>query len=294
LINDLMITLAPKVNPNKVVSVVEKLGHLPLIKKYLTSVQETNSKAVNEALNAMFIEEDDYEALQDSISRFDNYDALKLAKQVEKHELIEFRRIAATIYKKNNRFEQSVELSKKDGLYQDAITTVAESGNKEVAESLLSHFLENNNPHCFAATLYTCYDLVRPDVVLELAWRFKALDFIFPYLVQFLREYTTKVDTLASKPKKEEKEAFQTGPVDLPTQAFLQTNPLGTNPQIGVPIGVVNPLGNPQILNSTGHIGLSPLGMAPLAYQPGLGTNPPVNFPPNVPQTEFGSFVGFQ
>lgn len=38
--------------------------------------------------------------------------------RLEKHELIEFRRIAAYLYKGNNRWRQSVELCKKDLLYK--------------------------------------------------------------------------------------------------------------------------------------------------------------------------------
>jgi hypothetical protein len=39
-------------------------------------------------------------------------------------------------------------------------------------------------PECFAAALYTCYDLLRPDSVLELAWRHKLIDNAFPYIIQ--------------------------------------------------------------------------------------------------------------
>jgi len=37
---------------------------------------------------------------------------------------------------------------------------------------------------CFAACLYACYDLLRPDNVLELAWRHKLMDMSFPYIIQ--------------------------------------------------------------------------------------------------------------
>ena len=47
----------------------------------------------------------------------------------------------------------------------------AESGQKELAEELLLWFLEQGSYECFSACLYHCYDLVRPDVVLEYAWR---------------------------------------------------------------------------------------------------------------------------
>ena len=46
---------------------------------------------------------------------------------MEKHELLEFRRIAAYLYKKNKRWAQSVQLSKEDRMYKDAIDTAAQS-----------------------------------------------------------------------------------------------------------------------------------------------------------------------
>jgi len=125
------------------------------------------------------------------------------------------------LYKKNNRFEQSVSLSKKLKLYKDAIETAASSKDREIAENLLTFFVEEiTSPECFAAVLYTCYDLIRPDIALELSWRHKILDFSLPFLCQVLREYVTKVDQLveAAKPKKKEEEAgssFMVAPVQL-------------------------------------------------------------------------------
>nr|GMD87823.1 clathrin heavy chain 1 [Ipomoea batatas] len=37
---------------------------------------------------------------------------------------------------------------------------------------------------CFASCLFVCYDLIRPDVALELAWMNNIKDFAFPYLLQ--------------------------------------------------------------------------------------------------------------
>ena len=47
-----------KVDHARVVSVVEGLGHLPLIKPYLVAVQSSNVTAVNDALNSLLIEEE--------------------------------------------------------------------------------------------------------------------------------------------------------------------------------------------------------------------------------------------
>lgn len=68
-----------------------------------------------------------------------------------------------------------------------------DSRNIEIAEGLIGWFLEIGRSDCFAACLFSCYDLLRPDVILELAWRHNILDFAMPYLVQVLREYLTKV-----------------------------------------------------------------------------------------------------
>lgn len=69
----------------------------------------------------------------------------------------------------------------------------AESKMAEVAEELLSWFLDEQNFECFAACLFQCYDLLHPDVILELSWRHNILDFAMPYLIQVMREYISKV-----------------------------------------------------------------------------------------------------
>lgn len=84
----------------------------------------------------------------------------------------------------NNRWKQSVELCKKDRLFKDAMEYAAESRQQEVAEELLGWFLQRGNHDCFAACLYQCYDLLRPDVILELAWRHNIMDFAMPFLIQ--------------------------------------------------------------------------------------------------------------
>jgi clathrin heavy chain len=83
--------------------------------------------------------------------------------------------------------------SKLADLLQDAMEYAAESKNSEVAEELLAWFLENGNHDCFAACLFQCYDLLHPDVILELAWRNNIMDFAMPYIVQVTREYISKV-----------------------------------------------------------------------------------------------------
>ena len=135
----------------------------------MVAVQSNNVSAVNEALNEIYIEEEDYDRLRESIDLHDNFDQIGLAQkvrlkssrywkflmveliltcvndtnvQIEKHELLEMRRVAAYIYKKAGRWKQSIALSKKDNLYKDAMETCSQSGDRELSEELLVYFIE--------------------------------------------------------------------------------------------------------------------------------------------------------
>ncbi|XLR37495.1 hypothetical protein HN51_024244 [Arachis hypogaea] len=196
LINDVLNVLALRVDHARVVDIMRKAGHLRLVKPYMVAVQSNNVSAVNEALNEIYVEEEDYDRLRESIDLHDNFDQIGLAQKIEKHELLEMRRVAAYIYKKAGRWKQSIALSKKDNLYKDAMETASQSGDRELAEELLVYFIDQGKKECFASCLFVCYDLIRADIVLELAWMHNMIDFAFPYLLQFIREYTGKVDEL--------------------------------------------------------------------------------------------------
>ena len=152
-----------------------------------------NLEAVNEAYNSLLVEKEDYKTLRDSIDSFDNFDTIALAKILESHELLEFRRLAAHLYKKNKRWEESIQLSKHDKLFRDAIITAATSSSTEVAEELLGYFVDIGNKECFAATLFVCFDLLRPDIVAELSWQHGLNDFYMPYKIQVQRSTADKV-----------------------------------------------------------------------------------------------------
>eukprot|EP00928_Gymnodinium_smaydae_P000827 TRINITY_DN1030_c0_g1_i3.p1 TRINITY_DN1030_c0_g1~~TRINITY_DN1030_c0_g1_i3.p1 ORF type:complete len:1741 (-),score=474.00 TRINITY_DN1030_c0_g1_i3:126-5348(-) len=203
-VNSLLNTIASKVDHARVVQQARKAGHLPLILPYLKQVQQHNIAQVNEAINELYVEGEQYEDLRQSIDEYDAFDQIALAQKLEKHELMEMRRISTLVYKKNKRFKQSIELSKQDKMYRDAMETARDSGNPELAESLLRFFVDQGMKESFAACLYTCYDLLTPDIALELAWRNGQLDFAMPYLIQTLREYTGRIDALDKKTQKKE------------------------------------------------------------------------------------------
>uniref|UniRef100_A0A452TKQ8 Clathrin heavy chain n=1 Tax=Ursus maritimus TaxID=29073 RepID=A0A452TKQ8_URSMA len=239
LINDLLLVLAPRLDHTRTVGFFSKVSQLPLVKPYLRSVQSHNNKSVNEALNQLLTEEEDYQGLRASIDAYDNFDNIALAQRLEKHQLIEFRRIAAYLYKGNNRWTQSVELCKKDHLYKDAMQHAAESRDAELAEKLLQWFLEEGKRECFAASLFTCYDLLPPDVVLELAWRHNLVDLAMPYFIQVMREYLSKVDRLDASEslRKREEHVVEPAPLLFGQQLMVTAGPAAGPAPAGFPYG---------------------------------------------------------
>ncbi|CAM0950541.1 unnamed protein product [Alopecurus aequalis] len=273
LINDLLNVLALRLDHTRVVDIMRKAGQLHLVKPYMVAVQSNNVSAVNEALNELYVEEEDYEKLRESVDMHDNFDQIGLAQKLEKHELLEMRRIAAYIYKKAGRWKQSIALSKKDNMYKDCMETCSQSGDRELSEDLLVYFIEQGKKECFASCLFICYDLIRADVALELAWTNNMLDFAFPYLLQFIREYTSKVDDLVKdriESQKEEK-AKESEEKELVAQQnmYAQLLPLA----LPAPPGM---MGGPPPMGGMGMPPMGGMGMPPM----GPGPMPAYGMPP--------------
>lgn len=79
---------------------LKKTGYIELVLPFLKQVQVNNNQQVNETLNEVFLAQEDYESLWKSIRNNEQFDSQALARQTEGHELVEFRRIAAYLYRK--------------------------------------------------------------------------------------------------------------------------------------------------------------------------------------------------
>ncbi|KAH8063850.1 hypothetical protein JL722_3043 [Aureococcus anophagefferens] len=170
-LNRLLQVLTPHLDHSRCVHQVRKLENLPLVLPYLKAVQKENLTAVNDAVNELYADDEDYEALRQRTSAG--------------------RRASS---------------SKADKMYKDSIDTCAESGDSEIAEDLLRFFVDVCDKECFCATLYTCYKVIKPDVAIELAWRSNYVDFVMPYVVQYTRHLHDKLEELDKRtaPKAED------------------------------------------------------------------------------------------
>jgi clathrin heavy chain len=198
-LNELLSVAGGKVDVVRVIDVFSRRGLLQLIKVWLGSIQATNEKAVNEALNELYVDDGDYEALRHSIDSFNHFEAFALARKLEVHEALEFRRLASYIYRKQERWGEAIELSKKDKMYKDCIETAAESKSPEVTEQLMRYFAAEGLLGCFGAATQVCYDLIAPDLVLELGWKVNAMDYAMPFLIQTLKEQSGQIAKLGAQ-----------------------------------------------------------------------------------------------
>lgn len=147
----------------------------------------------------LYVDDEDYTSLRKSIDSFKNFNMIALASKLSTHELLEFRRISAYVYRCNKKWNQSIELSKNDRMWKDCIDTANESADSDTIEGLLRFFCETSEKECFSAALYTCFDHISPDVALELGWLNGYQNFIVPYLVQTLRRTHLRLKELEAR-----------------------------------------------------------------------------------------------
>merc|ERR1711957_948300 len=146
-----------------------------------------------------------------------------------------------------------------DKMHKDAMETARESGAKDLCDELLKYFVDEGHKECFAACLYTCYDLITPDVAMELAWRKGMLDFSMPYLIQVLREYTGRVDALDKKTQKKEEaeERNKSAPNDFVPDMMYSNCGIGGP---GGMLAIAGPAPMPQ--PNMGGMGMGGMGMS--------------------------------
>jgi clathrin heavy chain len=244
---------------------------LQLAQAYLKSVQKFNLSPVNEALNELYVDDEDYEALRKSIDSYNNFNMIALASKLATHELLEFRRISAYVYRCNKKWAASIELSKNDRMWKDCIDTSNESADSEIIEGLLRFFCETSEKECFCAALYTCYAHVSPDVALELGWINGYHNFVMPFFIQTFRhthERLKKLEDRTAPPKEDDAP-------DSIAQTYGNLGGFGSgmlmleNGAGGIPMPTAAPMGGPG-----GNLDMSSFGVPQQPHMPQQGMMP--------------------
>ncbi len=80
------------------------------------------------------------------------------------------------------------------------------------------------------AAMLSLRSLSHPLITVQVAWMNGLMDFVFPYLIQFLKEYTGKVDNLWKEKKERQEAAVDEESAkkqqEAQTNAYLQLMPL--------------------------------------------------------------------
>jgi clathrin heavy chain len=209
-----------RIDPARVVNMVEQQGQLALIAEFLLALPATlcDTPAVNGAIHKLLIARHDHVELLDRTRRHLNFDQIELARRLEAHELVQMRRVAVELYRANRRWTQALRISKRDLLFGDCIQTAALSGRGEQCEDLLKWFMEGDitgeqgpgvllqiedlrqlRCECFAAALFRCYRLLRIDVVLELAYLHGVSEYAMPFFIQSARHTAERIAQLEER-----------------------------------------------------------------------------------------------
>ncbi len=132
------------------------------------------------------------------------------------------------------------------------MSIAAASKKAYLAEELLRFFVSKKLDQCFSATLFTCFDLITPDVVLELAWRHNLTNFAMPYMIQTFAQYHQRlaaVEKRFEEQAKEKKEEEKAKAESAPDMAAM----MGVNPNAPLMITMVPP--------AAGGMGMGGMGM---------------------------------
>jgi len=166
--------------------------------------------------------------------------------------------------------------------------TVAESKDPALAEDLMRFIMEMEDKELFASLLYTCYELIQPDVALEVAWRSDLLEFVMPYFIQFVKDLSSKIETVQRSTddikKKEEKNEQER--LDQPLDMNIHEM-MFPNPGMGGPAAIMPAPGMMTNMNMPAQ-NMAPMGgmnqMAPGMGQMGGGMQFPMGQNPGFGQ----------
>ena len=125
----------------------------------------------------------------------------------------------------------------------------------------MRYFAAENLKEYFTVCSYTCYEIIRPEVVMELAWRFGFHDFAMPFFIQLVRDMTFKVEVVQKKNEEREKKEVE----KAEKESTQQLNPMIDESMMGG--GMASPF--PMLMS--GGTGMDTMGGMGMGGMPGMG-----------------------
>lgn len=206
LLSDLLLSIENKINPTRIVEKINQTNTVSLCIPYLQSIQKNDIQIVNDSLHNIYIDEQNSISLRESILKYKLFDRQTLTNRLKDHQYSEFRRIAIILYYQLGKYDTSLTLALDNILWYDAINVCSLSNDTVLAKKLLQYFIDKKLHQCFIATLYTCYNLLTPDYILEITWLSGLQNLAMPYMIQTLYSYNTRIQLLEKKQEEQVKE----------------------------------------------------------------------------------------
>lgn len=89
-LNDFLKEMTQKLDFGRVCKIVQSNNCLMLVLDWLKFVQPQNNTVVNDVLNNLYLQAQDFVSLRKSIMTYDQFNAIELAQKIEESENIEF------------------------------------------------------------------------------------------------------------------------------------------------------------------------------------------------------------
>lgn len=245
------------VDPIAIVRLVKKYNVVPLLKEYLTklcSVLCTDSdqinytvhkdKEVNDTLAQILFEESNVSELKrfiiaiasnlaqkNMLHEIDNvFGCSELLKRLMDEESEEnknitsgMRTVAILLLSILGKFDEGVDYALKKNFYEEAAECALSSNKRTTCERLLRRVCnEGAKPEIFVIILMKCSTMLRPDIVLELAWRYKLTDYAMPFMILVMRNFSENHEKLAKSVEDVKKEMEEVKKQNEQMNALLQ------------------------------------------------------------------------
>ncbi|SIO73338.1 clathrin, heavy polypeptide [Babesia microti strain RI] len=204
LVMDLLQLVEDKLDQTRLVIQAKKHNLIWLIKDHLEKIQRLNISSVNNALNDLYIDNCDYQSLERSISLFDSFDQNSVLVRIKTHQMVEMKRVAATIYYINKSYKQCLQVSLETGNYKQALFAAAQT-DSAIVHHLLGYFVTKSLHAEFIACYCICYNLIDPTLVLELIFNkqtsdsFDLYSFVMPFFIQTMATFNERLLKLERK-----------------------------------------------------------------------------------------------
>jgi len=140
------------------------------------------------ALHEIYINNNDYYGLLDSIKRQPNMDLLQLTKALKASNHRHFRILAAKLAANSGgSLVEALKLVIREDAVVETLLLLSQTSNREFTEAVISRYGRTRNAVMFLAVGYILFDQIRPDVLFEWSHRAQFAELSLPLLCQLLR-----------------------------------------------------------------------------------------------------------